>query len=221
MKYQGILFDLDGTLIDSAQDMYMALNLTLTEVAFPIVSYAQVKTWVGNGIEMLVKRGLSGDFEINPELTPSLIEGATARFKGHYKQLVGDYVGLYQHVETALAASAHLPKAIITNKDRQFTEQLLAKLNLDKHFRVVVCGDDGEKKPSPEPLLNACQQLNLTPSQVLMVGDSKSDILAAKNANIDVLALTYGYNQGVNLEELSPEYLCDGFLDIIPILNQQ
>lgn len=221
MKYQGILFDLDGTLIDSAQDMYMALNLTLTEVAFPIVSYAQVKTWVGNGIVMLVKRGLSGDFEINPELSLSLIEDATARFKGHYKQLVGNYVGLYQHVETGLAASAHLPKAIITNKDRQFTEQLLTKLNLDKHFNVVVCGDDGEKKPSPEPLLNACQQLNLAPSQVLMVGDSKSDILAAKNANIDVLALTYGYNQGVSLEELSPEYLCDGFLDIIPILNQQ
>jgi phosphoglycolate phosphatase len=221
MKYQGVLFDLDGTLVDSAQDMYMALNLTLTEVAFPVVSYAQVTTWVGNGIEMLVKRALSGDMAVNPDLPAHLVTDAVARFKGHYQQLAGDYVALYQHVETGLAATAHLPKAIVTNKDRVFTEQLLAKLNLTSHFKVLVCGDDGEKKPSSAPLLKACEALNILPEKAIMVGDSKSDIIAAKNAEIDVLALTYGYNQGFDLKELEPEYLCDGFLDIIPIINQQ
>ncbi|TLX48680.1 phosphoglycolate phosphatase [Pseudoalteromonas phenolica] len=221
MKYQGVLFDLDGTLVDSAQDMYMALNLTLTEVAFPVVSYAQVTTWVGNGIEMLVKRALSGDMAVNPELPPQLVVDAVARFKNHYQQLAGDYVALYQHVETGLAATAHLPKAIVTNKDRVFTEQLLEKLNLTSHFKVLVCGDDGEKKPSPSPLLKACEALNISPEKAIMIGDSKSDVIAAKSAEIDVLALTYGYNQGFDLKELEPEYLCDGFLDIIPIINQQ
>ena len=108
MKYQGVLFDLDGTLVDSAQDMYMALNLTLTEVAFPVVSYAQVTTWIGNGIEMLVKRALSGEMVVNPELPPHLVVDAVARFKNHYQQLAGDYVALYQHVETGLAATCLL-----------------------------------------------------------------------------------------------------------------
>ena len=221
MKYQGVLFDLAGTLVDSAQDMYIALNLTLTEVAFPVVSYAQVTTWIGNGIEILVKRALSGDIVVNSELSKHLVIDAVARFKSHYQQLAGDYVALYQHVETGLSATAHLPKAIVTNKDRVFTEQLLDKLNLTSHFKVLVCGDDGEKKPSPAPLLKACEALNITPENAIMIGDSKSDIIAAKSAEIDVLALSYGYNQGFDLKELEPEYLCEGFLDIIPIINQQ
>ena len=73
-------FDLDGTLVDSAQDMYIALNLTLTEVAFPVVSYAQVTTWIGNGIEILVKRALSGDIVVNSELSKHLVIDAVARF---------------------------------------------------------------------------------------------------------------------------------------------
>ena len=158
---------------------------------------------------------------VNPELPTHLVVDAVARFKNHYQQLAGDYVALYQHVETGLAATAHLPKAIVTNKDRVFTEQLLEKLNLTSHFKVLVCGDDGEKKPSPSPLLKACEALNISPEKAIMIGDSKSDIVAAKSAEIDVLALTYGYNQGFDLKELEPEYLCDGFLDIIPIINQQ
>ncbi|MBQ4863864.1 HAD-IA family hydrolase [Pseudoalteromonas sp. MMG013] len=221
MSYQGVLFDLDGTLVDSVEDMYMALNLTLTEVAYPIVSYAQVKTWVGNGITILVKRGLTGDMLVNPELSQSLIDNAIVRFKVHYHDIVGNYAALYAHVETGLSALTHLPKAVVTNKDRAFTEQLLDKLSLNHHFEVLVCGDDTAKKPNPEPVLMACKALGIKPSDAIMIGDSKSDILAAKNAEVDVIALKYGYNQGCNLEDFNPEYLCEGFLDIIPILTKR
>ncbi|CAH9055055.1 Phosphoglycolate phosphatase [Pseudoalteromonas sp. CIP111854] len=221
MRYQGVLFDLDGTLINSAQDMYIALNLTLTEVAFPIVSYAQVSTWVGNGIDMLVKRGLSGGIEINTELPQVLVDVAIATFKGHYKLLAGQYVNLYPNVVTGLAALSGFSKSVVTNKDRMFTEPLLERLKLTSHFEVLVCGDDGLKKPAAQPLLQACEKMGLKPHEVIMVGDSKSDILAAHNANIDVIALTYGYHQGVNLQEFNPQYLCDDFLDIIPILTQR
>jgi phosphoglycolate phosphatase len=221
MSYHGVLFDLDGTLVDSVEDMYIALNLTLTEVAYPIVSYAQVKTWVGNGITTLVKRGLTGDIQVKPDLSQLLIDNSVARFRKHYHDIVGDYAVLYAHVETGLSALAHLPKALVTNKDRVFTELLLKKLKLHHHFDVLVCGGDTEKKPNPKPLIMACKSLDLTIDDVIMVGDSKSDIVAAKNAQIDVIAVKYGYNQGCNLEEFNPEYLCDGFLDIIPILNKR
>lgn len=221
MKYEAALFDLDGTLVDSVYDLYIAMNLTLSDLAFPIVTQELVQSWVGNGIEMLVKRGLSGDMQVSEHLDSALADKAITLFYGYYEQQVGEYSVLYQHVETGLAALRGIPKALITNKARRFTEKLLDKLALSSHFEVIVCGDDMTKKPSPEPLLYACKQLNIDVSQTIMIGDSKSDILAAQAANINVIALTYGYNQGENLSNYNPQYLCDTFLDIIPILTQR
>ncbi|MCQ8879184.1 phosphoglycolate phosphatase [Pseudoalteromonas shioyasakiensis] len=221
MKYEAALFDLDGTLVDSVYDLYMAMNLTLTELAFPVVTQHLVETWVGNGIEMLVKRGLSGDMQVSEQLDEQLASKATEIFYGHYEQLVGEYSVLYQHVETGLAALRNTPKALITNKARRFTVKLLDKLALTDHFDVIVCGDDMAKKPSAEPLLYACKQLGVKPSQTIMIGDSKSDILAAQAAHIEVIAMNYGYNQGENLSDYNPQYLCDTFLDIIPVLTQR
>lgn len=221
MKYEAVFFDLDGTLVDSVYDLYIAMNLTLTDLAFPVVSQQLVESWVGNGIETLVKRGLSGDMQVSEHLDKALAERAIALFYQHYAQVVGDYSALYQHVETGLAALAGMKKVVITNKARRFSEVLLDKLSLTQHFEFIVCGDDMEKKPAPTPLLHACQQLQIEPEKCIMVGDSKSDIFAAHAANIDVLALTYGYNQGVNLSDLNPQYLCEQFLDIIPVLTQR
>ena len=90
-----------------------------------------------------------------------------------------------------------------------------------QNFELIICGDDMAKKPSPEPLLFACKKLNIEASKAIMIGDSKSDILAAKAAGIDVIAVGYGYNQGENLADYNPQYLCDNFLDIIPVLTQR
>ena len=221
MKYDAAFFDLDGTLVDSVYDLYIAMNLTLTDLAFPVVSQKLVESWVGNGIETLVKRGLSGDMQISEHLDEALAERAINLFYQHYDHVVGDYSALYQHVERGLAALAGMPKVVITNKARRFTEKLLDKLSLTSHFQLIVCGDDMAKKPSPEPLQFACQQLDVSPEKAVMIGDSKSDILAAKAANIEVVALSYGYNQGENLADFNPEYLCENFLDIIPVLTQR
>ena len=118
MKYDAALFDLDGTLVDSVYDLYIAMNLTLSDLAFPIVSQSLVQSWVGNGIETLVKRGLSGDMQVSEHLDTALADKAIALFYGHYEQLVGEYSVLYQHVETGLAALRGMPKALITNKAR-------------------------------------------------------------------------------------------------------
>ncbi|CAH9061551.1 Phosphoglycolate phosphatase [Pseudoalteromonas haloplanktis] len=221
MKYDAAFFDLDGTLVDSVYDLYMALNLTLSDLAFPIVSQRLVESWVGNGIEVLVKRALCGDMQISEHLDEALSERAINLFYQHYSEQVGEYSVLYQHVETGLAALSGMPKALITNKARRFTEMLLDKLAIRSHFEVIVCGDDMAKKPSPEPLLFACDALNITPDKAIMIGDSKSDILAAQAANIDVIALTYGYHQGEQLADYNPQYLYDNFLAIIPTLTQR
>ncbi|MBQ4832636.1 phosphoglycolate phosphatase [Pseudoalteromonas sp. MMG010] len=219
MKYNAALFDLDGTLIDSVYDLYISVNLTLSELAFPIASQKLVQSWIGNGIETLVMRALSGDMQISEHLDDALVKRATERFYQHYADQVGENSVLFQHVETGLSALRTIPKAIVTNKARQFTEVLLEKLALSSHFDIVVCGDDMVKKPSPVPLLFACEKLNVLPSETLMIGDSKSDVLAAQAANIDVAVLSYGYNQGETLSDYNPQYLCDNFLDIIPILS--
>ena len=221
MKYEVALFDLDGTLVDSVYDLYIAINLTLSDLAFPIVSQSLVESWVGNGVETLVMRALSGDMQISVHLDEALSNKAITLFYQHYEQQVGEYSVLYQHVETGLSALRGMPKALITNKARIFTEKLLDKLSLTSHFEVIVCGDDMAKKPSPEPLLFACNKLNVEPSKAIMIGDSKSDILAAHAAKIDVIALNYGYNQGEKLSDFNPQYLCDNFLDIIPTLTQR
>ncbi|MBQ4799451.1 phosphoglycolate phosphatase [Pseudoalteromonas sp. MMG006] len=221
MKYDVALFDLDGTLVDSVYDLYIAINLTLSDLAFPIVSQSLVESWVGNGVETLVMRALSGDMQISEHLDETLSNKAIILFYQHYEQQVGEYSVLYQHVETGLSALRGMPKALITNKARIFTEKLLDKLSLTSHFEVIVCGDDMVKKPSPEPLLFACNKLNVEPSKAIMIGDSKSDILAAHAAKIDVIALNYGYNQGEKLSDFNPQYLCDNFLDIIPTLTQR
>ncbi|MEL0633056.1 phosphoglycolate phosphatase [Pseudoalteromonas carrageenovora] len=221
MKYDVALFDLDGTLVDSVYDLYIAINLTLSDLAFPIVSQSLVESWVGNGVETLVMRALSGDMQISEHLDETLSNKAIILFYQHYEQQVGEYSVLYQHVETGLSALRGMPKALITNKARIFTEKLLDKLSLTSHFEVIVCGDDMAKKPSPEPLLFACNKLNVEPSKAIMIGDSKSDILAAHAAKIDVIALNYGYNQGEKLSDFNPQYLCDNFLDIIPTLTQR
>ncbi|WP_105200075.1 MULTISPECIES: HAD-IA family hydrolase [unclassified Pseudoalteromonas] len=220
MKYQALIFDLDGTLVDSVPDMYIAVNLMLTDLARPVISHAMVSQFVGNGIEQLVVRALSGDMEPNPLLTEQEISRANELFCHHYLAVLGQYSQLYPHVETVLAAFAATPKALVTNKARCFTEALLQQLGIASHFQVIVCGDDGKKKPSPEPLLKACQQLGVEPAQALMIGDSKSDLLAAQAAAMDALALSGGYHQGEDLRQYNPEYLCDQFLDIITAINR-
>ncbi|MFY8273699.1 HAD-IA family hydrolase [Pseudoalteromonas sp. SSDWG2] len=219
MKYDALLFDLDGTLVDSVPDMYLATNLMLTDLARPVISHAMVSEFVGNGIEQLVIRALSGDMNANPLLSEAEIERATTLFCEHYLEVIGQHSALYPHVQTVLAAFSALPKAVVTNKARRFTTELLHKHGIDSHFNVLVCGDDGDKKPSPQPLLSACKALGVEPSKCLMIGDSKSDLLAAQAAGMDCLALSGGYHQGEDLSQYNPQYLCSQFLDIITAIN--
>ncbi len=225
MKFTGkkaVLFDLDGTLIDSAPDLALAINHMLTSIGREEISPTIIRSWVGNGASILVQRGLSGETEIDKNLDPELLEKSLAIFLDFYaKNLCVDTV-TYPHVRASLKIlkAKGYQLAIVTNKPYDFIQPILDGLDLNGLFELLVGGDTLEKrKPDPLPLHYACEKLGVTVAQCVMVGDSKNDVLAANAANMQSIGLSYGYNYGEDINEHNPDVSFDDFADIIATLS--
>lgn len=225
MKFKNkevILFDLDGTLIDSAPDLALAINHMLTTLARPTYSEDLIRSWVGNGASVLVKRGLSGKSEIDENLDPDLFEQSLQIFLSFYKDNLCINTQLYPSVRACLKVlkARGYRLAIVTNKPYEFIAPILAGLELDGLFEMLLGGDSlPKRKPDALPLHHVCQELNVSVEQCLMVGDSKNDILAAKAANMDSIGLTYGYNYGEDIGLHKPEAVFHDFSDIVAALS--
>ncbi|GAA5215386.1 phosphoglycolate phosphatase [Corallincola platygyrae] len=215
-----VAFDLDGTLLDSAPDLAFAVNQTLLALGKPTVSLPQVAGWIGNGIEVLVKRALSDSFDICSRLSQQECQTAIALFKEHYADALHGYSKLYPNVLDVLSQlkEADIKVAVVTNKARQFAQPLVEQFGMSAFVDLLVCGDClPEKKPSPLPLTHCLQQFGLLNAQMVMVGDSRNDIQAAKAASIPVIGLTYGYNYGEDIALSSPDAVIDD-LGMLPDL---
>lgn len=207
-----VLFDLDGTLIDSVPDLAAAVDYMLRQLGRDEAGVERVATWVGNGADKLVRRALAdGDEWLAQRLDSQEVTAARQHFDQAYLEHLHHATGLYDGVEALLqqlqsGLSRHL--ALVTNKPRMFTEPLLASLGWQDTFDCVVCGDDlDEKKPSPKPLLHICQQLDIQPAQALMIGDSRNDVMAARLAGIPIVAVSYGYNHGEDIVHSEPDWI--------------
>ncbi len=221
---KAILFDLDGTLIDSAPDLALAVNHMLVEIGREAVDAEVIRSWVGNGASILVQRGLSGQMQIDADLDPQLVEKALAIFLAFYKKHLCVDTVTYPNVRSTLKIlKAHGYKlAVVTNKPFDFIEPILKGLELEGIFELLLGGDCLEKrKPDPLPLHHACEKLGVTVEQSLMVGDSKNDILAANAANMQSVGLTYGYNYGEDINEHGPDLVFKDFADIIATLAHE
>jgi phosphoglycolate phosphatase len=216
-----ILFDLDGTLIDSVPDLGLALNRMLVEFALPKVSETLVREWVGNGAAKLVERAL--DFSVNNLLVNQLDDidvlqpKALNAFLVHYDACCAHKTILYDGVLDALEQfrRQQITMAIVTNKPRRFIAPILQNLAIKHYFTLCLGGDElVNKKPHPEPLLHCMQMLNVSGPQVLMVGDSRNDIEAARAANITVAAMNYGYNHGRPIELDKPDAIFASMTDL-------
>lgn len=217
-----IAFDLDGTLLDSVPDLTVAVDNAMQAMNKPGVSEAQVRQWVGNGADSLVARALSQSIQIAPELPDELKLKARSLFDHFYAACGHNQSTLYPMVKESLSALQQqgYKLAIITNKPYQFVPEILAQHQIADQFVDVLGGDTLEKrKPDPMPLFYLMDKHQLTCEQVIMVGDSKNDILAAKNANIVSVALPYGYNHGEPIELAEPDYLIEDLSHLVSLLS--
>ncbi|UPW19160.1 phosphoglycolate phosphatase [Agarivorans sp. TSD2052] len=217
-----IAFDLDGTLVDSAPDLAIAINAMLVDMGHSEFTEDTIRHWVGNGAEVLIKRALSGSSTIASDLDEALYLQAKPLFVKHYAEKLCVASKLYAGVAASLAelAKLNIEMAIVTNKPGLFTQPLLEQLNLAQYFSVVLSGDSlPRKKPDPLPLQHLVEHYQLNIEQLLMVGDSKNDIQAAKAAGCRSLGLTYGYNYGEDIALSGPDFVADSLVSLVELFN--
>ena len=222
MDKQLLIFDFDGTLIDSVPDLADATNAMLTTLGKAPYPIETIRNWVGNGSKMLVERALVGKIEVlEGELTQEETDHAEQVFFDAYKNISGNRTVAYPDVDSGLKKlkAAGFKLALVTNKPIRFVPKILESFGWQDLFSEVLGGDSlPVKKPDPAPLLHVCEALNVTPEQAVMIGDSRNDILAGKNANMDTLGLSYGYNYGQDIRELNPTVAFDDFAALVDYL---
>lgn len=223
-----IIFDLDGTLVDSVPDLASAINKMLIALERKPFSEQEIRTWVGNGAQILVERALMAGIEHSNKMasTPSveLVSKALNVFLATYREFVCVDSVLYSNVFETLQTlkSRGYRLAIVTNKPVEFVSPILDKLGVKGLFEQVLGGDSlSAKKPDPLPLLHLSEQLDVEPQYCLMVGDSKNDILAAQRANVQNVGLTYGYNYDEDIASYNPDFVVDDFKQLLDCLTPQ
>ncbi len=203
MSPRAVLFDLDGTLLDSATDLAAAANAMLAELGFPARDPALIATYIGKGIPKLVERTLTGSLDAAAD--PALLARALPVYERHYAAESGRRAALFPGVLEGLRAlqAVGVPMACITNKSARFAPAALKRAGLDAYFDVLVCGDTAARmKPDPAPVLFACARLGVAPGEALMIGDSANDVQAAHAAGCPAWCVPYGYREGRPVESL-------------------
>jgi phosphoglycolate phosphatase len=178
-SFEAVIFDLDGTLIDTAGEIATALERTFHELGHRPLPAGEVRDLIGRGVPSLVERALARVGASDN------LGHAVERFEKHYSQTVGTASRVFPGVHAGLIAlaAAKVPMAVVTNKPRFFTEQLLHALGITPFFGAVVAGDDGiRRKPHGDMLVAACERMRRAPASTLMLGDSDNDIIAARAA---------------------------------------
>lgn len=212
-----VLFDLDGTLIDSMPELAYCSNQCLKEMGRPTLPIETLSTFVGKGLERLIIRFLANDIDASTA-EPELLEEAKEVFSRHYHANNALFSELYPTVIEALEQlrTKDFKLAIVTNKAIEFTLPLLEKKGLSDYFDTVIGGDScGQKKPHPAPVFLALKNLNRSPATAVFVGDSLNDAQAAKAADLPCLMVPYGYNEGQTISRPEPGALVDDMHAVI------
>jgi phosphoglycolate phosphatase len=212
---RAVLFDLDGTMLDTAADITSALNRALAEQSLPTLARSEVRELIGRGVSPLIERALERFGAAGRAADATLL---LERFHHHYERIHehGEIqTRVYPGVARGLAElhALGLRLAVVTNKPRRIAVDLLTRMSLSQWIEVVVGGDSGlPRKPHPQPVLTACEALGVPAAEALMVGDSQTDVLAARAAGLAaVICVPYGYNEGADPRALP----CDGLVESI------
>jgi phosphoglycolate phosphatase len=216
MKWTALLFDLDGTLVDSVPDLAAAVNTVLAEHGLAPLSEPEIAGMVGDGVAALVERALLARGGRGIALSPA-VERYVALYKANATTLSRPYPGVADGL--AELAGAGVGLAVCTNKPEAATRAVLEGLGLDRFFPVVLGGDSlASRKPDPAPLLAALDQLGAGAAESAMIGDHRNDVLAARAAGTSVIFARYGYGLAT-LRELAPDAMIGCFAELPQVLR--
>ena len=217
-EMNAVIFDLDGTLIDTAPDIINALNKTLADLNLASIDDATGRSLIGNGARKLVEDGLR---ESGLAVTNTILNDAYTRFINFYGEATAVLSRLYPGVQDALDTLAQrgFSMGVCTNKPEALSIDVLKSFNLSKYFRAVVGGDTlPEKKPAGEHVLETARRTAPKYSRAILIGDSQTDISAARNAGIPVIAVDYGYRT-IPVTELGANVVITNMRELPPLLE--
>ncbi|MNJ88206.1 Phosphoglycolate phosphatase, chromosomal [compost metagenome] len=217
---RGVIIDLDGTMLHTAQDLHIAVNRMREGLGLAPLNLETAISFVGKGADNLVRKAIGVDFSEN-EVEQRFAE-AMALFEQHYFDVNGEFASAYPGVHEGLQEmqAKGLRMACVTNKPIAFTLPLLKKTGLHDYFEIIYGGDSfAKKKPDPMQLLQVCADFELKPAQVVAIGDSINDSQAARAAGCKVLAVPYGYNHGQAIQDVDSDGIVSSLLEAAHLIS--
>ena len=208
-----LIFDFDGTLIDSKDDIATSVNLTLGDLGLPLRLPEEIFSFVGDGVKRLLRLSVG-------EENLALYEKALRIFRRHYLSHCLDTTRFYPGMDRLIETLSGVKKAIATNKSMEYTLAIVEGLCLLSHFAAIESpADSSELKPDPGMLLRILSTLNISPEGAVLVGDSTNDVRAAKAAGIRACAVGYGYGDREKVTALEPDFYCEKPEELISLFG--
>ena len=213
LREKALLFDLDGTLVDSKQDLAAAANAARASIGLPSLSSEAVQAHVGLGVDSLIRSILGTE-------DPGLFRQAKEAFISYYRKHLLDHTHIFEGLEPILKTLQRSQVGVVTNKARVFTLPLLEGLGISGRFGAIVTPENtGQKKPNPEPLLYALRLLGLHPERAVVVGDSRYDIEAGRRAGLQTVAVLWGFGTPEEIERANPDIIVRSPNDLAKLLS--
>jgi len=209
-----LIFDLDGTLINTLEDISESVNFMLARLGRQPIDADSVRRYVGDGVNLLMERSLGGRSE--------RISEAVAIYRDHHRRNLTVHATLYPSVKETLEYFKGIPKAVITNNRMEFCRPLLEHLGIVEQFKKLIAADDGlPLKPAPDAILNIMSECAATKDGTAIVGDGVTDIQAGKAAGITTCAVTYGFRSEQELKKAAPDYVIRDFSELQKLFMQK
>ncbi len=209
-----IFYDLDGTLVDTKQDITASANHMLREIGLPPLSQEQVIPHVGRGLRQLVVSCIGS-------CSSEKLESAMKIYRRHYTEHMLDHSRLYPGVEELLEHFKSRKQAVVTNKPNPYSRQILAGLGVEGYFMEIIGGDsEYPKKPDPAALIALMEKAGARPAEALFIGDSVVDIQAGKAAGIEMAVVTHGFESQEAIRAASPEVIALDFIELLALAKK-